>query len=177
MAKNGEWAEYEKVIHAPAPRSVKQWDPFPPRTVTEAPSKEYLRRIALHEEFVSRLRDALSSAEWRVRALPRHKLQFEEIAPAALLKSGVISFVRSQVGKLEEVEIIPSTAEERLTKLIWFIEQVCSVVPPKSGMTKPMIQDLAERLFEFHVGDDVFKVAWVEAKIPTGYKTGGRPKQ
>lgn len=174
LTEDSEWAEYEAVVDAPAPKHIAKFEDGMPFTRLEVASPQYLRRVELHDRILERLRKELSSGDWKIRALPPYRLQMEEIAPAALVRAGEVSFIKSRIGELAEVQVIPVAAEDRYTKLKWFIEQVCSVVPPKSGLTKPRIEELAERLFDFDVRGDVFKAAWDGANIPRGYRQPGR---
>ena len=168
------WEELDSLVDATGPSSTTILKDGLPQQIHEAPSADWLRKRELEEALLEEFRTQIGTGRWGVRAMPRGKSDRETIAIELVEGTAKVDFERNRIGPFSLVEITDSPATDRYLSTKWFIEQVCSVVPPKQGVKKPQIQDLADRLLPFDVRDDIFKAAWADAKIPEGFRKSGR---
>lgn len=169
-----DWAELDRVKNAAKPASKTILNDGIPQVVTEPPSADYLRKVSLQELLRQKFSLEIGSGRWDITAIPAGEHNRQRIAPELVKNAKCISFEGNTVGRYSNVQVTESSAADRYLTLKWFIEQVCQVVPPKRGVGKEQLQDLAERLLEFDVRDDLFKSAWTDAAIPTDFRKPGR---
>lgn len=174
IASDEEWAEFLRVQGAAPPRGQTTLEGGRPIVTPGAPSPEFTRCQTLEKHFRERLRQHLLSGSWQVRAIARGQSDRQTVAPDLLARATQISFLEDRIGTFTFVEIAPLGSEDRYLRIKWFIEQFCAVVPPKHGITKAHVQDLAERLLPFQVTDDLFKPAWREADIAPAFRKPGK---
>ncbi|MEO0464603.1 MAG: hypothetical protein AAF127_15860 [Pseudomonadota bacterium] len=145
-----------------------------PYQIHEVAPADWLLKRELEEALLDEFRTQIGTGRWGVRAMPRGKSDRETIAVELVEDAAKIDFEDNKIGPFSLVEITETPATDRYLIIKWFIEQVCSVVPPKQGVKKHQIPDLADRLLPFDVRDDIFKAAWADAKIPEGFRKSGR---
>ena len=172
LADPGEWEEFVRVKDATPPQEKKGMEKgeliswFTPET------PEYLRRSELHRKFLNRFFEKVDSGEWEVYAFVQGTLARQEIPPEHLRRSD-FNFAGNKIGRFWDVQIKLSNSINRLARLTQFIKQVCDIIPPKAGVKKSHIQTLAESLLPIKVTDDLFKVAWGDAKIDDRWRQPG----
>lgn len=169
-----DWAEFDRVKSAKKPNVKTTLVDGMPRQERDTPSPDYLRRLKLEELLRQQFREELQSGRWSITAIPPGAFSRQKIASELIENAKTISFANNTVGRFIRVEISECSGADRYSTLKWFIEQVCQVVPPKRGVRKEQVQDLAERLLDFDVRDDLFKSAWTDANIPVDFRKPGR---
>lgn len=157
----------------PSPQTQTRLIDGNPVSHTDEPSADFLLHTRLHIEFVQRFKDQLHSGQWVVMAMRHGGIDRERIANNIALMGPEVSFLGNSCGAFFLVEIHPIPGKDCYLKMKWFIEQVCEVIPPKMGMGRSEVQDLAHRLLAFEVRDDLFKASWAEAKKPAGWAKPG----
>lgn len=173
LASTEEWEDFCRVHDAPLPETRTRLVDGVPTPETDQPSPDFVLRLRLSTELIRRLKECLTSGEWVVRAMRQGQSDRERVAIDLLLQSPRVSFMDDRIGPFFLVQLIPAPGEDRFDSIKWFIEQICQVVPPKMGMGRPQVQDLAERLLKFDVRDDIFKAAWSAADKPAGWSKPG----
>tara|TARA_B100000678_G_scaffold196749_1_gene165086 strand:+ start:4067 stop:4669 length:603 start_codon:yes stop_codon:yes gene_type:complete len=169
-----EWEELDEVAHAAKPKSETILEDGTPRQIWEEPSPAYLRRKELEAALLEQFRVDMASGRWAVTAIPKGGHSRQSIALELIENAKDISFAQSRIRDYFHVEITESSGPDRYLTLKWFIEQVCAVIEPKRGVGKVEIQNLADKLLDFEVRDDIFKSSWTDAKIPDGFRKPGR---
>ncbi|WP_133366484.1 hypothetical protein [Qipengyuania sediminis] len=172
LAQGCEWEEFLRIQSASPPQTLHRWERGELVHYLEPASAEYSRRCVLHEELVERFHSALRSGLWIVKAISSGNSDRASVATDLVLTATEIDFFSNRIGSFRLVQILPLPGEDRYLTLKWFIEQVCAVVPPKRGVGRKEVLELAERLLQFEIRDDLFKAAWADANKPEGF---GRP--
>lgn len=172
LARDDEWEEFLRVHDACPPQVRQRWERGESIHFQEPASTEYSRRCELQEQFAERFRCALRSGLWIVKAIPQGTFDRTNVSIDLVLRATNIAFASDQIGHLRLVQILPLPGEDRYLTLKWFIEHICAVVPPKKGVGRKEVAELAERLLQMEVRDDLFKAAWADANKPDGF---GRP--
>ncbi|WP_340588846.1 hypothetical protein [Erythrobacter alti] len=169
-----EWDEFDQVAQASKPQCKTALIDGLPDQEWESPSEAYLRRRELEGLLLKQFKNEIGSGRWAVTAIPKRHYSRERIALELIENSKDVASSENRIDSFLSVEITEFSAADRYLAIKWFIEQVCAVVEPKRGVTKVEIQNLADRLLDFDVRDDSFKVAWADAKIPEGFRRPGR---
>ncbi len=172
LADPGEWEEFVRVKDATPPREKRGFENGKLISWFTPENPEYLRRIELHRKLLNRFFEKLDLGEWEVYAFVQGTLARQEISPEHL-RGRDFNFADNKIGRFWDVQIKLCNSINRLARLTQFIKQVCDIIPPKAGVKKSHIQSLADSLLPIKVTDELFKVAWGDAKIDDRWRQPG----
>lgn len=174
LLSKAQWEELDKIGDPAKPSDKTILVDGYPRQIWEKPSPAYRRKGELEAALVEQFREEIASGRWAVTAIPAGAHTRETIAIELIEHAKDISFIHSRIGRFNRVEIVESPSSDRYLVIKWFIEQVCETIRPKQGIGKAEILDLADKLLDFDVREDIFKAAWADARIPEGFRKPGR---
>jgi len=127
----------------------------------------------LRNKMAAKITSALEGGDWKVSGRlgspsTRQDLEEDDWATANF------DFVGNRLGEYTNIEIRKVAAEDRTDNLRRFIETLCKIVKPGMGLSKGVVEELAEAFCADQYQAKAFKLAWDKASIPLEYKKPGR---
>lgn len=133
----------------------------------------YVRMCELRNKMAEIIKSTLEGGNWKVSGRlcspsTRQDLEEEDWATASF------DFVGNRMGEYTNIEFRKVAAEDRTENLLKFIETLCKIVKPGTGLSKGVVEELAEALCADQYQAKAFKLAWDKASIPLEYRKSGR---